>query len=181
MTEYRWDKMSVQEIGAAICDRLRKNGIPVVLSGGACVSIYSKNRYVSRDLDFVMPDYSLSSLDPLMMQLGFHRVPSGRYYENKDCPLSVEFPPSPLTVGREFVKKTKILRNKYGQLRLLRPVDSVKDRLAAFYHWKDRQSLEQAVMICRAQRVNMKEIKRWSREEGASEEFKIFVRGLESE
>ena len=27
--------------------------------------------------------------------------------------------------------------------------DSVKDRLAAFYHWKDQQSLEQAVLIAR--------------------------------
>ena len=27
------------------------------------------------------------------------------------------------------------------------PTDSVKDRLAAYYHWNDQQALEQAIMV----------------------------------
>lgn len=172
--KWNWKKMTMAEIGAAICGRLDQYDIAVVLSGGACVTIYSDNRYESSDLDFVMSDYSLKEIDPIMAELGFKRTQGQRYYENSQCPYFVEFPPSPLTVGEEFVKKTAIIKNKYGILRLLRPVDSVKDRLAAFYHWNDRQSLEQAIMICKAKQINMKEIERWSKNEGALPQFKYF-------
>lgn len=30
---------------------------------------------------------------------------------------------------------------------MLTATDSVKDRLASFYHWNDHQSLEQAILI----------------------------------
>ena len=39
----------------------------------------------------------------------------------------------------ELKKRNKILK-------LLSPTDCVKDRLAAYYHWNDRQSLEQAIL-----------------------------------
>jgi len=51
---------------------------------------------------------------------------------------------------------------------------SVKDRLAAFYHWNDRQSLQQAALICQTRPVDMKELKRWSEKEGSPEKFQIF-------
>ncbi|MDP2599430.1 MAG: hypothetical protein Q8P84_01680 [Deltaproteobacteria bacterium] len=78
-------------------------------------------------------------------------------------------------MGEEFVTKTAVIKNKYGSLRLLRPVDSVKDRLAAFYHWNDRQSLEQAIMICKTKHIDMKEIERWSKKEGALEKYRYFM------
>jgi hypothetical protein len=40
---------------------LRKQGIDVVISGGACVSIYSSNRYVSIDLDLINTRCRLAS------------------------------------------------------------------------------------------------------------------------
>lgn len=45
--------MTQSEIGAFVQSYLREKGITVVLSGGALVSIYSSNKYVSRDLDMV--------------------------------------------------------------------------------------------------------------------------------
>lgn len=178
MRKLNWKQLSVEEIGALICTHFEKQGILVVLSGGACVTIYSGNQYESSDLDFVMPDYSLKEIDPIMAELGFKRTQTQRHYENQKCPYFIEFPPSPLTVGDEFVEKTAVLKNKFGKLRLLRPVDSVKDRLAAFYHWNDRQSLEQAVMICRARRINIKEIEHWSKKEGALTQYRYFRQAL---
>ncbi|MCK5912460.1 MAG: hypothetical protein KAG12_01180, partial [Desulfuromusa sp.] len=46
-------EMSIGEFGAFVSDYLRRLGIDVVLSGGSCVTIYSRNRYQSFDLDFV--------------------------------------------------------------------------------------------------------------------------------
>ena len=46
-------KLNIKDLAHYICDLLTKNKIDVVLVGGACVSIYSKNKYMSYDLDFV--------------------------------------------------------------------------------------------------------------------------------
>ncbi len=47
-------------------------------------------------------------------------------------------------------------------INLLRPTDSVKDRLSSFYHWNDKQGLAQAVAICLEQKINLNEIEKWS-------------------
>jgi hypothetical protein len=45
--------MSVEELGALVCQALRDAGVIVTLTGGACVTIWSQGKYVSRDLDFI--------------------------------------------------------------------------------------------------------------------------------
>lgn len=65
-------------------------------------------------------------------------------------------------------------------LRLLSPTDCVKDRLAAFYHWDDRQSLDQAILVCRDNNVDLKEIERWSLNEGMKNKFEAVRKELES-
>jgi len=46
-------EMSVGEVAAYVAEHLRQCGINVVLTGGSCVSIYTHNRYLSYDLDFI--------------------------------------------------------------------------------------------------------------------------------
>lgn len=175
MNKIHWKKMKVEEIAAVVCSHLKKRGMDAVLSGGACVTIYSNNIYKSADLDFVMAEYSRREVDLALSELGFARTKSWRHYENSVCPYLVEFPPPPLAVGEEIVTKTNSLKTKYGILKLLKPIDCVKDRLAAFYHWGDRQSLEQAVMVATDNKVDIKEIKRWSVKEGSLDKFQIFA------
>lgn len=67
---------------------------------------------------------------------------------------------------------------RHGTISLFTPTDCVKDRLAAFYHWNDPQALEQALMVSRAQKVNMREVRRWSVKEGFEEEFEVFKKRL---
>lgn len=65
--------LSRLDLAALICETLKKAGIDVVLSGGSCVSIYSSEKYVSNDLDFV--DISLKSnrqIGKVLESLGFN-------------------------------------------------------------------------------------------------------------
>lgn len=55
---------------------------------------------------------------------------------------------------------------------------TVTDRLAAFFHWNDRQSLEQALLVARAQKVDMKDIRRWSKSERNEPKFRVFQKRL---
>jgi len=40
-------KLSIKDLAIYLSDYLRKNGIDTVLSGGACVTIYTDNKYFS--------------------------------------------------------------------------------------------------------------------------------------
>jgi hypothetical protein len=69
-------------------------------------------------------------------------------------------------------------RSAFGRTRILSATDSCRDRLAAFYHWGDRQSLRVAVRIAVGNRISMLKIRRWSLEEGQRERFEQFAKEL---
>jgi len=162
--------MSVGELAAYVCSHLRKRGIDVVLTGGSCVAIYSRGRYVSRDLDFIETRFAtVAELRDAMAEIGFE--PESRHYSHKDTDLIVEFPAGPLSLGSEPAGDIKEVKFATGLLRMLSPTDCVKDRLAAYYHWKDLQSLEQAILVAQAQNIDLPEIKRWSTAEGMGRSF----------
>ncbi|GAH21312.1 unnamed protein product, partial [marine sediment metagenome] len=48
-----WQKVGIKKLAAIISAHLQKNGIEVVLVGGACVSLYSDNQYMSYDIDLI--------------------------------------------------------------------------------------------------------------------------------
>lgn len=163
-------EMSVGEIAAHVADSLHKCGINVVLTGGSCVSIYTDNRYQSYDIDFIEEGKSdRKKIAGVLVKLGFQE--KDRYFIHADTPFFIEFPAGPLAIGDEPVKDIAQLEFATGSLRLLSATDCVKDRLANYYHWKDRQCLEQAVMVASTVKVDLKEIERWSQHEGMTEEF----------
>ena len=84
----------------------------------------------------------------------------------------------PLAVGQEILKPPPRRLVSGNRLRMLSATDCVKDRLAAFYHWEDRQAFEQAILVCLAQRLNMREVGRWSRAEGQASGLAEFRREL---
>lgn len=163
-------EMTQAELGAYVQSHLRDKEIDVVLSGGAVVAIYTSGKYVSRDLDLVN-QYSARriAIKKAMEELGFQEV--GRHFEHSDSEYLVEFPPGPLSLGEDFVTKVDELKMETGILRIISPTDCVKDRLAWYYHFGDKQCLSQAVMVSRNQQIEIEEIRRWSEGEGKLREF----------
>ncbi len=92
-----------------------------------------------------------------MEEIGFHE--HGRYFAHPDTKHIIEFPPGPLSVGQEPVKQIKKIKLTTGILRVISPTDCVKDRLAGFYFWGDQQSLTQAILVSRNNRINLEEFK----------------------
>ncbi len=165
------------DLGALVADACKTAGIEVVLSGGACVSLYTKNKYESFDLDFVlMSQADRKKIGPVLEALGFRK--EGRHYRHPETPYIVEFLSPPLSVGDEPVREIRELRRGRRTLRLLSPTDCVKDRLAAFYHWGDKPSLAQAVLVCRDAKVDLREVRRWSIHEGMQDKFQDFQKAL---
>lgn len=164
-------EMTQAEVAAHVQSYLADQGIEVVLSGGACVSIYSNDRYVSLDIDFVNAYLaSRKAIQDAMKEIGF--IEHGRHFTHPQTKFFVEFPPGPLAVGAEPVREINDLVLVTGRLRLLSPTESVKDRLIAYYHWNDRQCLSQAALIAEEHKIDVAEIERWSMNEGMLDEFK---------
>jgi hypothetical protein len=53
------------------------------------------------------------------------------------------------------------------------------DSLAEYYHWQDRRSLFQVIDIVKENEVDLKEIGKWSKEEGKYELYKKFIEQLD--
>lgn len=164
------NKMTQGEIGAFVQTHLRKSGIEVVLSGGAAVAIYSNNKYVSKDLDLInLHAINRQKIREAMMKIDFYE--EGRYFRHSDSQFFVEFPPGPLAIGQEPVQEVVEKKLSTGILKIISPTDCVKDRLAAYYHWNDQQSLFQAILVAQRHKISMDEVRRWSLAEGKLEEF----------
>ena len=166
-------RSTLADVAAAVADALRRAEIVAVLTGGACATFYSGGAYQSHDLDFIIRSGGTRrSLDEAMATIGFGR--DGDKYSHPRTRFFVEFPRGPLAIGDDLAITPVELKLGAGSTPALSATDTCRDRLAAFYHWSDRQSLEVAVQVGLRARVNMSVIKRWSVREGFESKFGDF-------
>lgn len=173
------ERSSLVDVAAIVSDALDIAGITATLSGGSAVTIYSDNAYLSRDLDFVTAAM-IADLEPVLTTLGFERtrVPRLSQFMHPEIEWYVEFPPAPLSFGHLEVSPTDCakIESPAGILRIITPTQSVMDRLAAVFAWKDEQSRDQAVLVAAAQDVDWDALKTWFMNEGESEqEYQRFI------
>lgn len=167
----------LEAVAVAVGAALAENGIRAVLTGGACAGIYSGGRYASQDVDFVLEgSVTPARLDVAMATLGFSR--RGNRYVHPESPFWVEFPRGPLAVGGDLDLRPVTLESANSTTLALSATDSCRDRLAAFFHWADRQSLDVAVEIACRHNVDLTRIRRWSAAEGHIARFEEFEREL---
>lgn len=170
-------RASLAAVAVTVGDALRRHGIRAVLTGGACASLYTRGAYQSVDVDFIVSGpVTREALDAAMASVGFRRR-RDRYVHPR-LRFYVEFPRGPLAVGGDF--RIRPVEHPHGRARTLAlsATDSCRDRLAAFYHWGDRQSLQVAVAIARRNRIDLAAIRRWSAREGAEGLFEEFMADL---
>ena len=175
---------TIEEVAAIVSDALESAGITATLSGGSAVTIYSNNQYLSRDLDFVT-SAMIVDLKPVLEGLGFEHtgVPRQSQFRHPEVEWYVEFPPSPLSFGHLHVdpKDCAVINLPVGSLRIITPTQSVMDRLAAVYAWKDEQSRDQAIMVAVDQDIDWGALRTWFENEGESDdEFQRFRESVRS-
>jgi hypothetical protein len=169
-----WKKVGIKELAAIISSHLKKHNIEVVLVGGACVSLYSNNKYMSYDIDLVT-DTPIKKITPVLEELGFKNT-GGRLFVNPECEFMIDFPAPPVSVGDGLISKFNNLKTRLGTICLLAPTDCIKDRLAAYFFWNDNQSFDQAIMVAKRNKINFLEIKKWAERQGEKYKYEIFVK-----
>lgn len=152
---------------------LKRAEVEAVLTGGACASLHSAGAHLSQDIDFVLAAEAPGPRIPgALSGIGFHRVRDR--FEHGTSPFWIEFPRGPLAIGGDLDIEPVLLSSPRGPYLSLSATDSCRDRLAAFYHWDDPQSLEVALAIARRNVVDLERIRRWSRNEGKTDAFRLF-------
>jgi hypothetical protein len=171
------ERSTLAALAGLVGDALRRHGIRGVLTGGACASLYTSGMYQSVDVDMILVEPTTqATLDAAMASVGYTR--RGDRYVHPRARFYVEFPRGPLAIGDDYRITPVERRSRHGRFLTLSATDSCRDRLAAFYHWNDRQSLEVAVGIALRNRVRVSTIERWSVQEGFAVRFAEFVAEL---
>lgn len=59
-----------------------------------------------------------------------------------------------------------VLETDYGPLRIVTPTQIIMDRMAAYAHWNDNPSLDQAIMVAKRQDVDWPALYEWAERDG---------------
>lgn len=108
-----WSTISLRDLAGFISEELRKKGIDTVLVGGACVTIYSKNRYQSHDLDYVTYE-DMRKVKRALQELRF--IEKYKYFQHPNCPWFIEFVSPPVAVGNEPIQKFDHVATSLGTI-----------------------------------------------------------------
>jgi hypothetical protein len=164
------------EVAVAVSEALERAGIVAPLTGGAATAIYTDNRYLTKDLDFVTSARA-KALTAVLEPLGFTASPDGRHFTHEPSGWLVEFPPGPLAFGDTVLGNVDIpvLDTGYGQVRIITPTQSLMDRLAAYFHWNQQRPLrDQARALVQTLdpfgRIDWDALYEWAEREGLSRE-----------
>jgi hypothetical protein len=126
-------------------------------------------------MDFILAGATTQrQLDGAMASVGFVR--KGDRFVHPRVAFYVEFPRGPLAIGGDYRIRPVERRGTHGRALILSATDSCRDRLAAFFHWRDRGSLDVAVAIALRNPLRLSVVRRWSVEEGFPEGFAEFLR-----
>ncbi len=170
-------KCSIEELWKYVGSELAKNGVDVILVGGAVVSIYTEGAYESGDLDFVLNDFSRIKLNSVLSRLGF--VQKSRHYIHPECRhLYLEFATFPAGIGNDTSIVPEEVPWNGQKLKIYSPTDSVRDRLASYIHFKALDCLDQAVMIAQRHPINFEKVRKWCAQEGHPKAFEDFHKQL---
>jgi len=175
-----WKTCDEGELWRYVAWHLEGCGISTVLVGGAVVAIYSEGLYRSGDLHMILEVHRRADVVDAMGKIGF--LPSrSRYFKHPECPhLYVEFPPGPVELGEEHPVYPAEIPVEGRILKLLSPTDCVKDRLAAYIHWKLRDCFRQAVLVAGSQkdRIDFENLAAWCEREGGGEAYRELLEKL---
>lgn len=164
------------EVAVAVSEALERAGIIAPLSGGAATAIYTNNRYLTKDLDFVTSARA-KPLTAVLEPLGFTASSDRRHFTHEPSGWLVEFPPGPLAFGETVLENVDIpvLDTEYGQVRVITPTQSLMDRLSAYFHWNRQRPLrDQARVLVQTLdpvgRIDWEALYQWAERENISRE-----------
>lgn len=134
-------ELSLVEVAAGVATHLRTHGIEVVIVGGSAITAHVPGVYTSMDIDFAITSGSdRRTIVRALSQLGFQQ--RGRIFVHPDTVYTLDFVPDTPHIDRAPICDFVEIRTSVGSVRALHLEDAITDRVAAFLHWSDSESLD---------------------------------------
>ena len=133
---------------------LASKGIIVVVVGGSAITLHVPEVYTSHDIDFAVPSgHRLSELTAALAEIRFVR--KGRVYVSPDSVYSVDIIADVPLIEQEPIYDYAVMATSAGTLNVLHLEDAIGDRVSAFVHWSDSESLDVAERALTAARTRI--------------------------
>lgn len=139
----KFASMSLVEVAAAAAVHLRTHGREVVIVGDSAITLHVPNVYTLMDVDFaVTSGIDRRRVRLALTELGFR--PHGRVFVHPDTGYSLDFVADGPYIDQQPVYDFAEVSTPNGNVRVLHLEDAIADRIAAFLHWSDSESLDVA-------------------------------------
>ena len=163
---------SLIEVAAFVARELRKHGVTVVVVGGSAVTAYAPEIYTSHDIDFAATSgIERRKFTKILRAIGF--VEAGRTFAHPDTLYTIDFVADTPYVDQRAIQEFNEIGTAQGPVQVVQFEDAIADRIAAFLHWNDSQSLDVAERCVRARTATIS----WQRLESALRMLDVGARG----
>lgn len=141
---------SLAEVAARASRALEDAGIPVAVVGGSAVALHAPRIYTSKDIDFAaLRGTTRREFAQAVRRLGF--TPSGRDFVHPDTAYTLDLVADTPYVDQRPITTFAKVRTRFGPVTVYKFEDAIADRIAAFVHWGDVESLDVAERALGAQ------------------------------
>ncbi len=135
--------LTLSELAATVASHLKRHGIEVVVVGGSAITAHVPDVYTSMDIDFaVTTGLDRRKIAKALRELSFHE--QGRVYASRATVYVLDFVADIPHIDQHAITDYVDMRTAAGAFRVYRLEDAIADRVAAFIHWSDSESLDVA-------------------------------------
>ena len=143
--------MSLAEVAAAVATHLKTRDIEVVVVGGSAITAHVPDVYTSMDIDLaVTSGINRRKIGRALNELGF--TPRGRVFAHPDTKYELDIVADRPYIDQHPIFEFAEIETPAGGVRVLHLEDAIADRIAAFVHWSDSESLDVAERAAAAAR-----------------------------
>lgn len=140
---------SLLETAAQASTYLERAGIKVAVVGGSAITAYAPKIYTSKDIDFAAINGTTRREFGLAVgELGFKL--HGRDFVHPNSVFSLDLVADTPYIDQRPITDFATLETRFGPVRVYQFEDAIADRIAAFLHWGDSQSLDVAERVIQA-------------------------------
>ncbi|QYY44516.1 hypothetical protein K3F53_07285 [Aneurinibacillus thermoaerophilus] len=150
---------------AILTEILESLNVEPIIVGGFSVELYTRNSYLTEDIDFVLN--GRDKANQVLLDLGFEK--QGKDWYHKEVGLIVEIPDNWLDGDYSRVTKLNIGNGRY--VKVIGIEDIICDRLRACKFWRSQSDCEWAFRLYYAhrERIDMKYLKQKATKDGTYE------------
>jgi hypothetical protein len=135
--------LTLAELGAVIYGCLRNAGVEAIVVGGSAITIHVPAVYTSNDIDLALiSGFNRNKVVKALEGLGFRE--SGRDFAHPETPYTIDLVAETPYVDRRPILEFCTVETSAGPVRTYYIEDAIADRIAAWVHWSDSQSLRVA-------------------------------------